>query len=147
MELARVEKEELEGKMRSLESELEDFLLEDDRDASRDIIMEIRPYRGIEAGLFAADLFRMYSKYAMKKGWKIEPISSSITEKGGFKEVIFSVSGDNVYKMMKFESGTHRCSACLRPRRPQDTYVCGYGGGPARSGRHRSRYKDRRPQD
>jgi len=109
IELARKEKEELEGKLGGLTSELEDFLLEDDHDANRGIIMEIRAGTGgMEAALFAADLFRMYSKYAVKKGWKIEPISSSLTEKGGFKEVIFSISGDNVYRMMKFESGTHR---------------------------------------
>ena len=109
IELARHEREELTGRLDALTRELEDSVLEDDPDADKDIIMEIRAGTGgIEAGLFAADLFRMYSKYASRQGWNIEPISLSLTEKGGYKEAVFSVSGGNVYKKMKFESGTHR---------------------------------------
>ena len=71
--------------------------------------MEIRAGTGgLEASLFAGDLLRMYSKYAAKRGWKTELIDSSTTEKGGYKEVIFSISGKGVYGTLKFESGTHR---------------------------------------
>ncbi|MFH1594410.1 MAG: peptide chain release factor 1 [Candidatus Omnitrophota bacterium] len=92
-----------------LEKAIEEELLEKDEDAGKDTIMEIRQGTGgMEAALFAADLFRMYSKYAVKKNWKIEVISASQTEKGGFKEVIFSVLGEEVYGRLKLESGTHR---------------------------------------
>ena len=71
--------------------------------------MEIRAGTGgLEASLFAADLLRMYSKYAARKGWKVEPIDASTTEKGGYKEVIFSISGKGAYSCLKYESGTHR---------------------------------------
>jgi peptide chain release factor 1 len=71
--------------------------------------MEIRAGTGgDEASLFAAELFRMYSKYADGRGWKIQPMSSSASERGGFKEVIFLVTGTEVYKQLKFESGVHR---------------------------------------
>ena len=63
---------------------------------------------GEEAALFAADLFRMYSAYAERKGWKVEILDSHKTDLGGFKEIVFSVQGDNVYKYLRFESGTHR---------------------------------------
>ena len=89
--------------------ELEELLLEKDENADKDIIMEIRQGTGgVEAALFAHDLFRMYSRYAAKNGWKVETMSASVTEKGGFKEIIFSVSGDGVYGNLKYESGTHR---------------------------------------
>jgi peptide chain release factor 1 len=71
--------------------------------------MEIRAGTGgEESALFVADLFRMYSRYAQDKGWKIDVLSSNPTDIGGFKEIIFSVEGDNVYSRLKFESGTHR---------------------------------------
>jgi peptide chain release factor 1 len=88
---------------------LEGLILEKESGGDRDIILEIRAGTGgLEAGLFAADLLRMYSKYAAKQGWKVELIDSSVSEKGGFKEVICSVTGRGVYSQMKFESGTHR---------------------------------------
>src|SRR3989338_91514 len=71
--------------------------------------MEIRAGTGgLEASLFAGDLLRMYSKYAAKRGWKVELIDSSVSEKGGYKEVIVSIAGEGVYGSLKFESGTHR---------------------------------------
>jgi peptide chain release factor 1 len=71
--------------------------------------MEIRAGTGgDEAALFAADLFRMYSRYAERKGWKTSLMSSSHSELGGFKEVVFSITGKNVYRSLKFESGVHR---------------------------------------
>ena len=109
IELAEEEQKELKGRLDAITSELEEMMIEEDEDAGRDIIMEIRAGTGgIEAALFAGDLFRMYSKYASKRGWKVEMLSSNITEKGGFKEAVFSVSGQDVYGKMRFESGTHR---------------------------------------
>jgi len=109
LELALEELAELKGKAELLRGELEELLLEKDEDADKNIIMEIRQGTGgVEAALFAQDLFRMYSKYAAVKGWKVEIMSTSLTEKGGFKEVIFSISGQNVYSKLKYESGTHR---------------------------------------
>jgi peptide chain release factor 1 len=85
------------------------MVLEKESGGDRDIIVEIRAGTGgIEASLFAGDLLRMYSKYAARNGWKVELIDSSTSEKGGYKEVIFSISGQGVFGKMKFESGTHR---------------------------------------
>jgi peptide chain release factor 1 len=103
------EKVHLAERLKASLARLEEFILEKDSGSDRDIILEIRAGTGgLEASLFAADLLRMYSRYAAKKGWKVELIDSSTTEKGGYKEVIVSVSGKNVYGEMKFESGTHR---------------------------------------
>lgn len=107
--LAEEEKHKLEESFKRSASRLEELLLEKESGSDRDIIMEIRAGTGgLEASLFAADLSRMYSKYAAKKGWKVEPIDASTTEKGGYKEVIFAISGQGVYGDLKFESGTHR---------------------------------------
>jgi len=109
LKLAREEMEQLESEKKKLEKELEVLLVEKDPDADKNIILEVRQGTGgVEAALFAQDLFRMYSRYAAKKGWKLEVISSSFTEKGGYKEVIFSIEGSGVYGRMKYESGTHR---------------------------------------
>lgn len=90
--------------------ELEELLLsEDNEDYKRNVIMEIRAGTGgVEASLFAADLYKMYTKYAASKGWKTSLISSSESEMGGMKEVIFSIEGQNVFKFLRFEMGTHR---------------------------------------
>lgn len=80
-----------------------------DPNEDRDIIVEIRAGTGgDEAGLWAADLYRMYTRYAMKKGWRVEMISASENGIGGFKEVIFQLSGEGVWRRMRFESGVHR---------------------------------------
>jgi len=106
--LAREELDSLNRRKEAVEAELISIMTEDP-DTHRDIIMEVRAGTGgLEASLFAADLFRMYSKYGSKKGWRVDAISSNMTEKGGFKEVVFSISGKDVYGSMKFESGTHR---------------------------------------
>jgi len=107
--LAEEEKRKLESDIKSSELRLEDMILEKESGGDRNIIMEIRAGTGgLEASLFAGDLLRMYSKYAAKMGWKVELIDSSTTEKGGYKEVIMSISGTGVYGNLKFESGTHR---------------------------------------
>jgi len=109
LKLAREELTILTEKITTLKGELEEDLIEKDEDADKDVIMEIRQGTGgVEAALFAHDLFRMYSKYAVKRNWKIEILSKSMTEKGGVKEVVFSISGTGVNGCLKLESGTHR---------------------------------------
>lgn len=109
IELAKAEVEEIEIKQKKIKSELENLLIEDDPDASRNIIMEIRAGTGgLEASLFAADLFRMYAKYAQDNGWKVDVMNTSSSEAGGIKEIIFSIEGHNIFKKLKYESGTHR---------------------------------------
>ncbi len=107
--LAEDELNELEDKKLKLEEEVKILLLPKDPNDDKDIIMEIRAGTGgEEAGLFAGDLFRMYTRYGEVKGWKIELIDINETGLGGVKEVIFSVSGNNIYGELKFESGVHR---------------------------------------
>lgn len=109
VELVRQEISELTKKKADVESALEESLLEEEPAADKNIIIEIRAATGgLEASLFAADLFRMYTKYAGKQGWKAEMLSSSPSEAGGFKEVIFGITGTSVYRKMKYESGVHR---------------------------------------
>ena len=107
--LAEEEKKKLSKAFEECKTRMEDLLLEKESGGSRNIIMEIRAGTGgLEASLFAADLLRMYSKFAAKKGWKVELIDASSTEKGGYKEVIVSIAGNGVYGRLRFESGTHR---------------------------------------
>lgn len=109
VEMARGEIAELEKKEGMLKAELEEMILEEDPDANKDVIVEIRAGTGgAEASLFAGDLFRMYSKYAAKNNWKVEIMDSHVAEAGGFKEVIFAVKGKGVYKRLKYEKGAHR---------------------------------------
>lgn len=109
IELAKAEIQELKDKQKNLKTELEEMLIEDDPDANRNIIVEIRAGTGgLEASLFASDLFKMYTKYAQKSGWKVDVMNTSESDAGGVKEVIFSIEGNGVYRKMKFESGTHR---------------------------------------
>lgn len=99
----------LERKILEDSEKLEDIANPADPNDKRDIILEIRAGTGgDESALFAADLFRMYSRFAENNDWKINILSSSRTEIGGFKEIIAEVIGDNVYKHFKFESGVHR---------------------------------------
>ncbi len=107
--MAEEEKHKLEHRLGELQAAIEDILLEGESDGDRNILMEIRAGTGgLEASLFAGDLLRMYSRYAANKSWKVEPIDASTSEKGGYKEVIFSISGKGAYGRLKFESGTHR---------------------------------------
>ncbi|MDD5465701.1 MAG: peptide chain release factor 1 [Candidatus Omnitrophica bacterium] len=109
LELAQEELKNLEAKKTDRASELKKILAGEDKDAGRNCIIEIRQGTGgDEAGLFAADLYRMYSKYAALKGWVIEPMSSSVNEAGGIKEIIFGVKGKDSFRFLKFESGVHR---------------------------------------
>lgn len=107
--MARDELEELEQKAEKLEQSLKLLLVPRDPMDEKNAIMEIRAGTGgDEAALFAADLYRMYTRYAETNNWKVEIISSSPTEIGGFKEIIFSVAGKGVYGHLKYESGGHR---------------------------------------
>lgn len=107
--LVREEITTLTQRLEALEQEMRVLLLPQDPHDARSVIMEIRAGTGgDEAALFAADLFRMYSRYAETQRWRIEVLSASPTETGGFKEIIASIDGKDVYSKMKFESGTHR---------------------------------------
>jgi peptide chain release factor 1 len=107
--MAREELEGLEEKEAKLENRLKILLVPKDPLDGKDTIVEIRAGTGgDEASLFAADLYRMYSRYAEKQNWKIEVMDQSPTEVGGFKEIVFSVGGKNVYGTLKYESGVHR---------------------------------------
>jgi len=107
--LANSEIFELEPMVAQLEKELTIAFFPKDPNNAKNIIMEIRAGTGgDESALFAASLFRMYSRYAENKGWKTGIISESQTELGGFKEIVFEINGKNVYGDLKFESGTHR---------------------------------------
>ena len=108
-EMAEMELEPLIGKDESIIEELKILLLPKDPNDEKNVIVEIRGAAGGEEGnIFAADLFRMYSKYAESKGWKLEVLDSNETGLGGFSLISFSISGDSVYSFMKFESGAHR---------------------------------------
>ena len=108
-DLALTEEESLEKELEKLEERFKLMLLPSDPLDGKNIIMEIRAGTGgEEAALFAGDLHRMYRHYADIKGWKIEMLSSTPSEIGGFKEIIFSVSGPNIYSYLKYESGVHR---------------------------------------
>ncbi len=108
-ELAELELEELTPKKIDLEEELKVLLLPKDPQDKKNVIVEVRAGTGgDEAGLFAGDLYRMYSRFAERTGWKIEVLSSNPQGVGGFKEIIFMMNGENVYGVMKYESGVHR---------------------------------------
>ncbi len=108
-DMAREEIEQLETTAEQLERELKMLLVPRDPLDEKSSIMEIRAGTGgDEASLFAADLYRMYQRFAEQQGWKTEVMTASETEVGGFKEVIFSISGKQVFGSLKFESGVHR---------------------------------------
>ena len=108
-ELARAEQEGLEKERDEIESRLHILLLPKDPNDSKNVFLEIRAGTGgDEAALFAADLFRMYSRYAEEKKWKVEVISLNETGIGGLKEVVAAIEGKNVYSRLKYESGVHR---------------------------------------
>jgi peptide chain release factor 1 len=108
-ELAKEEQKELEGRLKEAGEKLKVLLIPKDPLDEKNIIMEIRAGTGgEEAALFAADLFRMYSRYAEGKNWKFEIMNANETELRGFKEIVFSISGQNVYETLRYESGVHR---------------------------------------
>jgi peptide chain release factor 1 len=108
-EMAEAEKQAVEAKIADLEQKLKLLLLPKDSADERNVILEVRAGTGgDEAALFAGDLFRMYQRYAGFKGWRVEIISASEGDHGGFKEIIANIAGQGVYAQLKFESGVHR---------------------------------------
>jgi len=108
-ELAAGELPQLAARREAIEREVMHAMIPPDPTDSRNTVFEIRAGTGgEEAALFAAELVRLYQKYAEGRGWKFEPLGSSPSERGGFREAIFLISGSDVYKQLKFESGVHR---------------------------------------
>ena len=108
-EMAKMELEELEPQLPSMEENIKILLIPSDPEDSKNAIVEIRGGTGgDEAALFAGDLYKMYAKYCETKGWNIAISSFNEGTAGGFKEIIFTVSGENVYGTLKYESGVHR---------------------------------------
>lgn len=109
VDLLKMEISSLEEEFLKLTERLKVLLLPKDPNDDKNVVVEIRAGTGgEEAALFAGDLFRMYTRYAESKGWKVELLSASESDLGGFKEIIFMIEGDRVYSRMKFESGVHR---------------------------------------
>ncbi|MGI5998799.1 MAG: peptide chain release factor 1 [Lutispora sp.] len=109
LEMVKMELSDLEEKKAALEEELKIMLLPKDPNDEKNVIVEIRGAAGgEEAALFAGDLFRMYTRYAERQGWKIDILSSNPTDIGGYKEVIFEINGSGAYSRLKYESGAHR---------------------------------------
>ena len=108
-DLAEADQQETTQVLEGLEQELRLLLIPKDPNDERNTILEVRAGTGgEEAALFAADLFRMYSRFAEIKGWKVEVLGSNPTGIGGYKEISFRIAGDNVYSQLKFEGGVHR---------------------------------------
>ncbi|MCR4950591.1 MAG: peptide chain release factor 1 [Solobacterium sp.] len=108
-EMAQMELEECEPAREELLVHIQHLLIPRDPDDDHDVIMEIRGGAGGDEGnIFAGDLYRMYTKYAETKGWKVQVMEASPSEAGGFSQIIFSVRGDEVYRELKYESGVHR---------------------------------------
>ena len=109
VEMAKMQLDEAKEAIIKLEEDIRFMLIPKDPDDAKNVVMEIRAGTGgDEASIFAGDLFRMYSKYCSDKGWKVDVVSQSDGTSGGFKEVIFEVSGEDVYGTLKFEAGVHR---------------------------------------
>jgi peptide chain release factor 1 len=109
VEMAKEEIKRIEAEQKRLEEELRQLMLPKDPDDDKNIIVEIRgAVGGDEANIFAGDLFRMYTRYAEKQGWKLQMLDENASEAGGFAGVSFKISGKNVYSKLKFESGAHR---------------------------------------
>ncbi|HET7626993.1 MAG TPA: peptide chain release factor 1 [Bacillales bacterium] len=108
-EMVRAEIDELSERLEGLEEELKRLLIPKDPNDDKNVIVEIRGAAGgDEAALFAADLFKMYSRYAEANGWKTEVIEANATELGGYKEIVFMVNGKGAFSRLKFENGAHR---------------------------------------
>ena len=109
VEMAKMQMEEAKAQIPALEEEMRVLLIPKDPDDAKNVLMEIRAGAGgDEASIFAGDLHRMYTKYCESKGWKVDVVDFNHGTSGGFKEVIFEVSGEDVYGTLKFEAGVHR---------------------------------------
>ncbi|WP_138433723.1 peptide chain release factor 1 [Winogradskyella algicola] len=109
VEMAKMQLDEAKADLPKIEEEIRFLLIPKDPDDAKNVVVEVRAGTGgDEASIFAGDLYRMYSKYCSNKGWKVDVVSTSEGTSGGFKEIIFEVSGEDVYGTMKFEAGVHR---------------------------------------
>ena len=109
LEMARMQYDEVKERIPELEDEIKFLLIPKDPEDSKDAVVELRAGTGgDEASIFAGDLYRMYTKYCESKGWTVSTVDFSEGTNGGFKEIIFEVSGENVYGTLKFEAGVHR---------------------------------------
>ena len=109
VEMAKMQMDDAKGQLPALEEDIKFLLIPKDHEDSKNVVVEIRAGTGgDEASIFAGDLYRMYSKFCQDKGWNVSLVDSSEGTAGGFKEIIFEASGDDVYGVMKFESGVHR---------------------------------------
>lgn len=109
VEMAKMQMDEAKAELPALEEEIKFLLIPKDPDDAKNVVVEVRAGTGgDEASIFAGDLYRMYTKYCSDKGWKVDVVSVSDGTSGGFKEIIFEVSGEDVYGTMKFEAGVHR---------------------------------------
>ena len=109
IEMAKMELDEAQKRLPQLEEEIKFMLIPKDPEDAKNVIVEIRAGTGgDEASIFAGDLYRMYTKYADKKGWRTEIVDYNEGTSGGFKEMIFKITGDDVYGTMKYEAGVHR---------------------------------------
>jgi peptide chain release factor 1 len=108
-EMVKMEIEELTARQEQLEEQIRILMLPKDPNDDKNVVVEIRGAAGgEEANLFAAELYRMYAKYADSQGWRTEMLEASVSDLGGFKEVIFTISGQGAFSKMKYESGAHR---------------------------------------
>ena len=109
VEMAKMQLEEAKAKLPQLEEEIKFLLIPKDPEDAKNVVVEVRAGTGgDEASIFAGDLHRMYTKYCESKGWKVDIVDFNEGTSGGFKEIIFEVSGADVYGTMKFEAGVHR---------------------------------------
>ena len=109
VEMAKMQLDEAKEAISKLEEDIRFMLIPKDPDDAKNVVVEVRAGTGgDEASIFAGDLFRMYSKYCSDKGWRVDVVSQSDGTSGGFKEVIFEVTGEDVYGTLKFEAGVHR---------------------------------------
>ena len=109
IDLANQELNDAKIKVSTIEDDLRKMLIPKDPDDPKNIVMELRAGTGVdEASIFSGDLFRMYTKYAEKKGWNVNLVDFNEGTAGGYKEIIFEINGEDVYGTMKFESGVHR---------------------------------------
>lgn len=142
-ELVKEELAENKERLEELQKEITILLIPKDPNDEKNVIVEIRGGAGgDEAALFAADLFRMYTRYAERRKWKIEVMNASESDLGGYKEISFMITGQGAILPSEIRKRRTPCTAypCHRKRR-QNPYVYGYGGGAARSGRSGRAYR------
>ena len=128
-EMAKAELDELEPQVAPMEEEIKILLIPSDPEDAKNAIVEIRGGTGgDEAAIFAGDLFKMYSKYCESKGWRVEVTNANEGTAGGYKEIVFNVTGEGVYGIMKYESGVHRVQRVPATETQGRVHTSGAGG-------------------